>query len=55
MGLLAIPEGLHWAFPPPLTLTKMSKLESPTRYFPSETLIMGNWSGQVHLPRISLT
>lgn len=38
-----------------LTRTKMSMLESPTRYFPSETLIMGNWSGQVQRPRISLT
>lgn len=41
--------------PPALTRTKMSRLESPTRYFPSETLIMGNWSGQVQRPKISLT
>lgn len=41
--------------PHTLTRTKMSRLESPTRYFPSETLIMGNWSGQVQWPKISLT
>lgn len=38
-----------------LTRTKMSRLESPTRYLPSDTLIMGNWSGQVQWPRISRT
>lgn len=37
------------------TLMKISALESPTLYFPSDTLIMGNWAGQEHLPRISRT
>lgn len=30
-----------------LTRTKMRVSESPTRYFPSDILIMGNWMGQV--------
>lgn len=38
-----------------LTRTKMSVLESPTLYFPSETLTMGNCEGQEQQPRISRT
>ena len=38
-----------------LTRTKMSVLESPTLYLPSETLTMGNWEGQEQHPRISRT
>lgn len=38
-----------------LTLTKMSTLVSPIRYLPSETLIMGNCVGQVHLATKSRT
>lgn len=34
---------------------KMSALESPTLYFPSETLVIGNCDGQEHWPRISRT
>lgn len=34
---------------------KINALESPTLYFPSDTLIMGNWAGQEHWPRISRT
>lgn len=54
-GLGAQPWGGCCRQPLTLTRTKMSRLESPTRYLPSETLIMGNWSGQVQWPRISLT
>jgi len=35
-----------------LTRTKISVRLSPTRYFPSETRIIGYWVGQEHLPRI---
>lgn len=34
---------------------KINALESPTLYFPSDTLIIGNWAGQEHRPRISRT
>lgn len=37
------------------TLMKINALESPTLYFPSDTLIMGNWAGQEQRPRISRT
>lgn len=47
MGLAAHCGLLLARQPRTLTRTKMRRLESPTRYFPSETLIMGNWSGQV--------
>jgi len=35
-----------------LTRTNISVRLSPTRYFPSETRIIGYWVGQVHLARI---
>lgn len=38
-----------------LTLTNMSTFVSPIRYFPSETLIIGNCVGQVHFSTKSRT